>query len=143
MKWFLLALFSLLLMTACAHDMAEQFSKVQPGMEKHDVLDLMNSPQRTQRWKGMDRWTYIYYDSGSRAEKEVHFSEGKAVYVGDVYKPEVSAVQQDEINEASNKEVESLAQTRREEAKKQYSDYETATSGQDGIRYVPQFTPVK
>ena len=123
--------------------MRDQFERVQVGMEKNDVLNLMDSPQRTQRWHGMDRWTYIFYTDDTRYEKEVHFADGKANYVGEVYKPTVSAEEQDRINEESNREIEALAQTRREEAKKAFTDYESESQGSNEIRYVPEYRPVQ
>lgn len=143
MRDLFLILFSAFLLAGCATNMREQFDRVQVGMEKNDVLNLMDSPQRTQRWHGMDRWTYIFYDQDVRYEKEVHFADGKANYVGEVYKPEVSAEEQDARNEAANKEAETYAQARREEIKRGYSDYEQRMRGQDTIRYVPQFIPVR
>lgn len=123
--------------------MREQFERVQVGMEKDDVLGLMDSPQRTQRWHGMDRWTYIFYTDGTRYEKEVHFADGKAKYVGEVFVPAVSAEEQDRINEESNRQVEALAQSRREENNRAYPQYESESKGTDTIRYVPQFRPVQ
>lgn len=128
---------------ACTTNMREQFQRVQVGMEKDEVLALMDSPQRTQRWHGMDRWTYIFYDENHRQEKEVHFSQGRANYVGDTYKPEISAEERDARNEASNKQLEDLYETRRQEARKTYLDFEQHMKGQDTIRYVPQFKPVQ
>lgn len=130
-------------MLGCATNMKTQFERVKIGMEKDDVLGLMDSPQRTQRWHGMDRWTYIFYDENQRLEKEVHFSEGKANYVGDYQPPAVSAEERDARNEASNKEVEALYATQKQEARKIYQDYELHMKGQDTIRFVPQFEPVQ
>ena len=130
-------------LSACATDMHKQFDKVKVGMDKNDVLGLLDSPQRTQRWHGMDRWTYIFYENDNRLEKEVHFSEGVANYVGDLYKPEITAEEQDSRNESANKDVEVFAQTHREELKKSFQDFEQRSHGQDSIRYVPQFTPVQ
>jgi len=143
MRSFIILLFSCFFFLGCATNMRQQFERVQVGMEKDDVLGLMDSPQRTQRWHGMDRWTYIFYTDGTRYEKEVHFDAGVAKYVGEVYKPEVSATEQDIKNEEANKQVEALAQTRREEVNKAFPDYEQQSKGTDGIRYVPQYKPVQ
>ena len=143
MKYAVLSLLSVLLFIGCATTQKQQFEKVQMGMEKDQVLALMESPQRTQRWHGMDRWTYIYYEDNQRVEKEVQFSEGKATYVGDVFKPAVSAEEQDTANENSNREVEALVQARKDDLAKQYPAYENQVQGTDGVRYVPQFEPVQ
>jgi outer membrane protein assembly factor BamE len=143
MKNLFILILSLSFLVGCATDQKDQFEKVQVGMEKNDVLGLLDSPQRTQRWHGKDRWTYIFYDDNNRIEKEVHFLEGKAQYVGDVYKPEVSAEEQDRINEASNREVDAQMQAKHQENRKAFQDYESQSKGQDGIRYVPQYTPIQ
>lgn len=147
MRGLFLAFISAFLFLGCATEMGQQFEKVKVGMDKDDVLEIMDSPQRTQRWKGMDRWTYIFYQQDNRIEKEVHFQEGKAAYVGDKYLPAVSAEEQDAINEASNKEVEALAAAsaaaRSAEVKKDYQDYEQRSKGEDTIRFVPSFEPVQ
>lgn len=143
MKFSLLFLLSCLFLSGCAYSQKKQFDKVQVGMEKNDVLELMDSPQRTQRWHGMDRWTYIFYENDQRQEKEVHFSDGKANYVGEVFQPKVSASEQDQMNENSNQEVEALVQARKNDSANFYQNYESQVQGTDGIRYVPQFEPVQ
>jgi outer membrane protein assembly factor BamE len=130
-------------MSGCASKMGDHFDQVKVGMEKHDVLMLMDSPQRTQRWQGKDRWTYIFYEDNSRIEKEVHFKEGIANYVGDTYKPPVTAEEQDAINEKANRDLEAREVNRQAELRSAYSDYEIRSKAQDGIRYVPQFKPVE
>jgi outer membrane protein assembly factor BamE len=143
-KNILIVLVGLFMTVGCATNQKDQFAKVQIGMEKNDVLGLLDSPQRTQRWHGMDRWTYIFYDADNRIEKEIHFLEGKANYAGDVFKPEISAEKQDEINEASNREVEAQMQARHIEIRKAFQEYEDHNKGVDNtIRYVPQFAPVQ
>jgi outer membrane protein assembly factor BamE len=143
MKRALILSFLGLFLCGCATDMNNQFQRIKVGMEKDEVLGLMDSPQRTQRTRGQDRWTYIFYHEDQRQEKEVHFSEGKAAYVGDHPIPAMAAEERDARNEAANKEIESIWQVQRQEARKAYSDYEQHMKGQDGVRYVPQFTPVQ
>ncbi len=143
MKRSFLLLFLCFLMLGCASSMNTQFQKVKVGMEKNDVLALMDSPQRTQRWHGMDRWTYIFYNEDQRQEMEVHFAEGRASYVGGPYVPALSADERDNRNEASNKEVADLMASQKQEARKAFSDYELHMKGQDTIRYVPQYSPVQ
>lgn len=139
-----LILFSLLLFCACATNMPKQFANLKVGMEKDEILALMDSPQRTQRWKGQDRWTYIIYDDqNNRTEKEVHFENGKAVYLGDPQVPVVSAVQKDQINQDANAELEALYKKQRIEQQKAFPAYEESVKGSDQIRYVPQFEPIQ
>lgn len=123
---------------------ADDFARLQPGMEKADVLDIMGSPQRTQRWHGMDRWTYIYYQNVARQEKEVHFADGRATYVGGKYEPPVSAEEQDRIFANENAEIEKTYAARREEFKRSgLPKFQEEVDGSNEIRYVPQFEPVK
>ncbi len=132
-----------LMLSACQTKMFDEYRKLRPGMEKDDVLEVMGSPQRTQRFHGKDRWTYVFYDDKLRQEKEVQFFEGNAVYVGDPWQPEVSAAQADANNEASNKVLEDEALRRFQETPAAYSTYESEVHGTDGVRYVPNFKPVQ
>lgn len=124
--------------------MGTDFQKLKPGMEKSQVLDIVGPPQRTQRWRGLDRWTYIFYENEGREEREVHFDEGRASYIGAKYVPPVSAEQQDVINEASNREVEERVRRNREEAARQLENYEGEIRGtESNPGYVPTFDPVQ
>ena len=127
----------------CQTDPAKDFTSLKPGMEKMDVLEVMGSPQRTQRWHGMDRWTYIYYEQKNRSEKEVHFDQGKAVYIGEKYQPPVSAKEQDEIYAEQNEQLEKEWADRREQAKANLSNYHQELDGENEVRFVPQYEPVK
>lgn len=135
---------AIVILSGCTVSPKRQFEKVKVGMDKNDVLALMDSPQRTQRWKGLDRWTYVYYENDLREEKEVHFSDGKASYVGEVFKPQVSAIDQDKANEESNAQLDALALSQKEDARKNFKSYEDYVSGSDSVpRYVPQFKPLE
>lgn len=134
-----------LLTTACQTSMLKQFGEVKPGMEKDDVLDLMGSPSRTQRYHGKDRWTYVFYDDRIRFEKEVQFFNGNAIYVGDISQPEVTktAMAVDAINEQKNKEIDEQIAKEVEQHRKEYSDYEAKARGEDKVRYVPEFESIR
>lgn len=132
-----------LALTGCQTNQLKAFEKLKVGMDKGEVLGIMGSPQATQRWQGMDRWTYSFWQDDQFYKKEVHFSESFSKYVGEVYKPEVSAAQQDQVNEAANVEVEALDVARKQETIKGYSDYENSVRGEKDIRFVPSFAPVQ
>lgn len=135
---------ALLVNSGCQTSMGNDFMKLKPGMEKAEVLDIMGTPQRTQRWRGLDRWTYVFYEREMREEREVHFDGGKAAYVGAKYVPPVSAEQQDVMNEASNREVEDRVRRNREEASRQLENYEGELRGtESNPGYVPTFDPVQ
>ena len=146
-RWGILAIlgsFFVLGVTGCQSDPAMDFKHLKPGMEKNDVLEVMGSPQRTQRWHGMDRWTYIYYEQKqNREEKEVHFDQGKAVYIGEKYSPPVTAKEQDDIFDEQNQQLEKQYAARREEARTNLSRYHEEAEGENEVRYVPQYEPVK
>jgi len=136
-----LALGALLL--GCQTNMLKEYQRLTPGMEKAEVLEVMGSPQRTQRFHGKDRWTYVFYENKTRYEKEVQFFQGNAVYIGDVWQPDMSASEVDAKNEASNKTLEEAALKLYRENPKSYSNYENEVRGLDKVRYVPDFKPVQ
>lgn len=132
-------------LSACQTSMLNQYSKVKAGMEKDDVLDIMGSPQRTQRFHGKDRWTYVFYDQRMRFEKEVHFFENNAIYVGDVWQPEESrsAFAMDKANDARNIEIDAQIMKDLETHRQAYDRYESQVRGTDKVRYLPTFEPIR
>ncbi|MBK9323032.1 MAG: outer membrane protein assembly factor BamE [Bdellovibrionaceae bacterium] len=134
---------STLFLVACQTNMLKQYESITAGMEKDDVLSKMGSPQRTQRFHGKDRWTYVFYEDRIRYEKEVQFLNGNAVYVGDPWRPETSATEVDAKNEASNKAIEEDVIKKYNDNPKAYSNYENEVRGMDKVRYVPDFKPIQ
>lgn len=91
------------LLAACTTPRQKGFEKIQVGMDKSSVLEIAGNPDKTQRWNGKDRWTYKHLISDTNAEiKEVHFEEGRVVYVGSQVHPAISAEEQDRRNAAQN-----------------------------------------
>jgi outer membrane protein assembly factor BamE len=131
--------------SACQTSMLKQFESIKPGMEKDDVLDLMGSPNQTQRVSGKDRWYYTFYDNRIRFQKEVQFADGAAIYIGEVYQPpaEQTAVAVDTRNESRNKQLDEEMKKEVQENRKAYDAYEAKTKGTDKVRYVPQFEPIR
>lgn len=127
----------------CQSSPLKDYESLHAGMEKNDVLNIMGSPQRTQRFHGKDRWTYIFYDHNLRFEKEVQFFEGNAIYLGDTWEPEVSAAQVDAKNELANKALEEDFVKKYESNRAEYTKYESQVHGNDRVRIVPQFEPVR
>lgn len=95
----------------CQTSMYQQFEQVNVGMDKDDVLQIMGSPQRTQRWRGKDRWTFVFYEDRIRFEKEVQFQEGVATYVGQTWQPpkEESAEYVDQKNKERSEYLDKIA----------------------------------
>lgn len=143
MRYFQIIIILAFALTGCQTNQLKAFEKLKVGMDKDDVLDIMGSPQATQRWQGMDRWSYEFLQDEQLYKKEVRFSESISNYVGEVFVPEVSALQQDQANAAANKEVEAQEIAKKQDAIKGYSDYENSVRGEKDIRFVPSFTPVQ
>lgn len=134
-----------LLTTGCQTSMLKQFGEIKPGMEKAQVLNVMGSPSRTQRFHGKDKWTYVFYDDSIRFEKEIQFFEGSAIYVGERSQPDPdkTAVAVDIANEAKNKALDEQLAMTIQQNRKDYDSYESKMRGQDGIRYVPSFESIR
>ncbi len=80
-KIILLFLF-LVSVVSCTHTQKESVRKLEVGMSKADVLEVMGNPTRTNRSHGSDRWVYEYEVNGQKEVTEVYFQEGKASYFG-------------------------------------------------------------
>jgi outer membrane protein assembly factor BamE len=132
-------------LSACQSSPLRQFSELKAGMEKDDVLNIMGSPNRSQRFHGKDRWTYVFYDNKIRFEKEIHFFEGNAVYIGEVWQPEEarSAYFADRVNEEKNKKLDDQITVEKEKATHAFQDYEGELKGTTKVIYTPQFIPVR
>jgi outer membrane protein assembly factor BamE len=125
--------------------MLRQFNELKPGMEKDDVLNRMGSPNQTQRFHGKDRWRYVFYDGDMRFEKEVQFFEGNATYIGETWQPpeDKSAYAMDAAYAAQNKQVDEQVAKDIEIHRNAYENYEAKTRGEDKVRYVPTFEPIR
>ncbi|MDG0817275.1 outer membrane protein assembly factor BamE domain-containing protein [Bdellovibrio svalbardensis] len=134
-----------MLSTGCQTSMVRQFEEVKPGMEKAQVLALMGSPNQTQRSHGKDRWFYNFYESKIRFQKEVQFFEGNAIYVGEVWQAPVSqsAAAADAKNAQQDKLIDEQIAKDIETHRRDYEGYEAKTKGEDKVRYVPQFEPIR
>lgn len=134
-------------LVGCQTSMVKQFNQVKSGMDKDDVLEIMGSPNRTERFHGKDRWTYVFYDNQIKHQKEVQFFEGSAVYIGDTWQPpeEKSAFAIDKRNEESEKAIqEQLAKEESvlQAARREFTTYESSVRSEDRVRYVPAFKGV-
>lgn len=131
------------LMLSCTINQKRRFEKVQVGMEKNEILELMSSPQRRDRWRGLDRWTYIFYENDEKFEKEIHFSNGISTYVGDPYQPATSAEARDQMIEQKNAELDQQERKNKSEQRVQFEKFEKSIKGDaSSPAYVPQFKPI-
>ena len=74
-------------------------------MDKSEVIELVGTPQFSNRWKGLDRWKYVFYENNNKVEKEIQFDNGNVVYVGEILQPAISAEEQDEIFQKQNMQL--------------------------------------
>jgi outer membrane protein assembly factor BamE len=143
---YLIVLLTFSVLSACQSNAKRQFEKLSPGMEKVEVLELMETPWTTTRLHGKDRWIYVFYEDGVRFEKEVHFLNGKAVYIGDTWKPadDQTAESKDKKNADNEVKIEEEEKKHKEELKNAYTDYEKDVKGEgQKIKYMPDFVEVQ
>ncbi|MBX2987836.1 MAG: outer membrane protein assembly factor BamE [Bdellovibrionaceae bacterium] len=136
---------TLLGLTACQSSMLRSFEKLHPGMDKHQVLQVMGSPDTSMRMHGKDRWIYRFYEDNIRFEKEVHFQDGAAVYVGNAWVPQAerSAIAVDQKNQEINVAAEQEQVERKKQNAVLFEQYEKQSKGQDKVRYMPDFKELK
>lgn len=100
---------ALVVVTGCQSPRYKEFTNVKQGMEKDLVLKAAGNPTIARRWNGKDRWIYSYIQTPDGPQtREVHFQDGRAVYVGTKVVPDVSAEDQDRLNDESNAEEQKL-----------------------------------
>jgi outer membrane protein assembly factor BamE len=132
-------------LTGCQTNMKKAFEEIQPGMDKGQVLEIIGGPRAVTRFHGKDRWFISFYHQGTLYEREVHFTDGKATYVGAPYEPPVdqSAAAVDKKNQETNDQIfKELTETRGQMGQAA-QDYEDKVKGNDKVRYVPEFQPVQ
>lgn len=140
-KWLFVCLISVVI-AGCQTSQVNQFSKVQNGMDKSQVLELVGSPQSKIRRNGIDRWTYTFFENEEWHSKDVQLDQGLVVYVGPRMPEPVSAAEQDKINDDHNAELDKKDEERKRQSQKAFSDYESEISAPKSIRYAPIYTPI-
>ncbi len=123
-----MGLFLILGLGACQTSELTLWHQVQPGMDKGEVLEIMGSPTATHRFHGKDRWLYRFYEKEKSFKKEVHFSEGIAVHVGEELPValENSAAYIDAKNEADNSRLREEVVSERKQFLEDYAAWEAA-----------------
>jgi hypothetical protein len=119
-----------------------EFQQVRQGMEKDLVIEAAGGPEKSRRWQGKDRWIYEFSETPEGPQtREVHFEDGRAVYVGTKIPPVISAEEQDRINEKENRaEEEALSQERIEWEKRHgVARLRKVPNGKKGTKIVPAF----
>lgn len=128
-------------LSACQTSMLRSFEKVHPGMDKHQVLEKLGSPNATTRFHGKDRWIYRFYDNDIRFDKEVHFLDGITVYVGDPWTPpaEQTAEAKDKRNAEIEEKVVVEEKERVQKNREEFDQFQNAARNVDRVRYMPEF----
>ena len=137
--------FLILALTGCQTNMKKAFDEIKPGMDKDQVLEIIGGPRAVTRFHGKDRWFISFYNNGTRFEREIHFLNGHADYVGEPYEPpvELSAAAVDKKNEELNAQAYQELVDARTKTGPTPEQYEKEDKGTDKVRYVPQFEPVR
>lgn len=161
-----LYIYAMVAISACTIEQKKQFEQVQVGMDKGQVLDIMDSPQKTERHHGQDRWIYYIENSDAtnpvqhdqKVEKQIYFENGKSTYVGDPIKPLISAEEQDRINEEQNIAIQNAEAASRKKQKSESRSTQSVSESTDKSSdksanesttadsktiYLPQYAPVQ
>lgn len=77
----LLCLAGILVVASCSTSPDEAAKKIENGMTKADVIELMGNPDHADRVHGADRWIYDAQNDRSKPV-EVYFTEGKVTLSG-------------------------------------------------------------
>lgn len=75
----LLAVFAIL--PACACHFSSAFNDIGDDWDKSKVVEHFGSPTKTRRWRGQDRWIYVFYENRQKYVRAVDFEEGQVVGV--------------------------------------------------------------
>jgi len=75
-----------LFLASCVTAPVQEFSRIKPEMTKDDVLELVGSPNRTERIDGKEKWAYRYYTGENKnieTLRQVTFLNGKVLTAGE------------------------------------------------------------
>src|SRR4051812_19130610 len=81
--YFLVPLISIGLAIGCRTPMSLNLKKIELGMEKDQIIELLGPPQVSQRLHGQDVWTYIFYDKENKQGRELVFENGRLSRLGE------------------------------------------------------------
>lgn len=122
--------------------LSQEFERVQPGMEKDAVLEIMGAPKVYRRVKTKDIYTYVFYENGVRIEKEIQFEGGRVVYAGNLSEPKESAEAADERIRKENEQAEAEYQRKKEERKKLPQTLEKELKGRPEDAKMPEYREI-
>jgi outer membrane protein assembly factor BamE (lipoprotein component of BamABCDE complex) len=79
----LVLILSLFLAFGCASVQIEDVKKVKRGMEKTDVMEILQSPYRVFRVNDTDVWVYRFRRNDFWESREIHFRDGIVQFSGE------------------------------------------------------------
>ena len=138
-------LLATLFLSGCQTNMNKAFESVKTGMDKDQVLEAIGGPRAATRFHGKDRWFIVYYHNDLRFEKEIHFTNGLATYVGEPYEApaEKQAAFVDRQNAIQDILTHQEIVNSRDEAAFEEARFEKKVRKEDKVRVVPQFEPIR
>jgi len=138
-------LLATLFLSGCQTNMNKAFESVKTGMDKDQVLEAIGGPRAVTRFHGKDRWFIVYYHNDLRFEKEIHFTNGLATYVGEPFEApaEKQAAFVDRQNAIQDILTHQEIVNSRNEAAFEEARFEKKVRKEDKVRVVPQFEPIR
>lgn len=96
---------SILSFVACSQSQRKQdeFSKIEMGMVKSEVLEVAGPPHWSDRKQEMDRWFYYMKPEDRQTERVVYFKDGKVFLKGLKKQPLLTAEEAEELKKPRQK----------------------------------------
>ena len=82
----------------------QEFSSIQIGMAKSEVLEVAGPPHWSDRYKEFDRWTYYMKPENKQTERVVYFKNGKVFQKGERIRPLLTAEEAEVLKQPRPKE---------------------------------------
>lgn len=102
---------------ACS-SIAQSFNQIRAGMDKGEVLQILDNPKFTFRENSQDHWAYFYHSNGQEWRRDVIFENGKVIRVT---RPAAKEKWQKEIERSSS--IEEYEHIAREHQKKSSDNF--------------------
>ncbi|MCB0415792.1 MAG: outer membrane protein assembly factor BamE [Bdellovibrionales bacterium] len=78
------------IIAGCQTPLYKVIDKVEPGMDKSQVLETLGSPKYTKQTQNYDHWKYEFYKDAVKMSKEILFFEDHVVKIKPtVYRPDL------------------------------------------------------
>ncbi len=100
------------LVTSCATKPHQALERLEVGMDKSQVVELLGAPQRSHRQRGHDLWVYEYLQDGQPLVTRVTFSQGRVANIQTLRQADLEAqrrLRQSQSLEEFEKEAQKLS----------------------------------